>query len=197
MPNTSASGGYLTPDVSPAPLEGQAFEDFLWGIIVGISTLAEDMVRPRWQIDPANLPAFGTNWASFGVMDWDADTYAVTKHDPTGEGSDSLERYETDTILVSFYGPDASKYMAIFRDGLQIAQNREVLQLAKMGEQETTTARNVPVLIKDKWQQRIDIQWIIRRQILRTYTVFNIGSMNGTLYTDVTPQITASINAAP
>lgn len=196
MSNTSATGGYLLPAASPAPLEGQSFEDFLQQVFVGVSGLAGELVRPRWQVEPANMPDRSIDWMSFGITSWDPDIYAVEQHDgPNNESN--LIRHETVEISFSFYGPNASTTMAILRDGFQIAQNREVFQLNAIGLQETGPARNIPFLLKEKWLTKIDMSMIIRRQILRTYPILNIISALGDLHTDSLPlpHITEALTA--
>ncbi len=194
MPNNSSTGGYLLPASSPAPLEGQSFEDFLQQIFVGLTGLAGQFVRPRWQPDPPDLPARSQDWFAFGIMDWDPDTYAVEIHDPTGDGVSNLQRHETVNILISFYGPNASNYMATLRDGLQIAQNREVFQLNAMGLVQTGRAMNVPSLVKEKWLNRIDLTMTMRRLILRTYPILNLASFQGTLHNE---EYDTPINVTP
>lgn len=192
MPNTSASGGYLLPASSPAPLEGQSFEDFLQQIFVGLTGIDGSFVRPRWQPDPPNQPARGQDWFAFGITDWDPDTYGVELH--KADGSSDLQRHETVNILISFYGPNASTYMAMLRDGLQIAQNREIFQTNAMGLVQTGRALNVPSLVKEKWLNRIDLTMTMRRLILRTYPILNLASANGILYNE---EYATPINVTP
>jgi len=184
MTNTSATGGFLLPAASPAPLEGQDFEDFLQQIFVGLTGIPGKFVRPRWQPEPPDLPAAATDWFAFGITEWDPDTYAVEEHDRSGNGTTNLKRHETVRILLSFYGQRASYYMALLRDGLQIEQNREVFQRNAMGLVDTGRATAVPSLVKDKWLNRIDLPMTMRRLILRTYPVLNLVSFNGILYTE-------------
>ena len=193
MPNTSATGGYLLPGATPAPVEGDAFEDFLHDVIQGVTGLAGSMIRPRWQDEPANMPQANTTWAAFGITAWDPDTYAVEQEQQDGEGTD-LIRHETNEIMVSFYGPQAALYASAFRDGIQVSQNREALVLAGVGMVSTGSAQQVPSLVKDRWQKRVDVPWTVRRQILRSYPVLTLLSANLILYTDTTPQIVTPID---
>lgn len=181
MANDSATGGPLTPELVPAPLEDIALDDFLHDLIVGITGLDNTLVRPRWQPEPANLPDVGTNWVAFGIVSKEADTYAVEQHIATGQGFDYLKRQEVLNIFCSFYGPQAGSYAELLRDGLQIAQNREVLQLNMMGLVETKETITAPSLVKDKWLFRVDLMVRIRRQILRQYPVLNVLSAQGTI----------------
>lgn len=185
--NTSATGGYLIAADDPAPLEDEALDDFLQAVVVGISGLAGTVVFPRWQTDVPNLPDAGTDWAAVGVTEQDPDTYAVTSHDPEGaddDGVDQLIRHETIVVKTSFYGPNAGKYMSLFRDGLQVEQNRAALTAAGFGLKQTSKPIRAPELVKGKWLNRIDLDLIVRRMILREYPVLSLLSANGTIYTD-------------
>lgn len=193
MTNSSATGGYLVPAPSPAPLEGQDFNRFLQQIVVGITGMEGNLVRPRWQPEPPNWPAVGSDWAALGIIGRKADTFAVELHDPNGDGSSELRRHEEVELLVSFYGPNADLNAELLRDGLQISQNREVMQLASMNLVETGECLAVPSLEKDKWLYRVDLRVVIRRQIRRVYPVLNLLSANGTLNTDE-PLQSVSIN---
>jgi len=168
-------------------MEGQTLNRFLNEVMVGLTGLPGKMVRPRWQPEPANVPGLNENWLAFGVMRKIPDTYAVELHYcdneliPPGRGYDELQRHETFEILLSFYGPDADSNVEIFRDGLQIAQNREVFQNNAMGLVETGEALTIPALVKERWYYRVDITMIMRRQIRRIYPVFNLLSFDGDL----------------
>lgn len=184
MPNTSATGGYLLPLNSPAPLQDDALDAFLQGIVVGVTGLVGSKVKPRWQPEPPNLEAYGQDWCAIGVVDVDPDTNVVIKHDPTGNagtGSDLLQRQEQLDVLASFYGPNANQNCGVFRDGIQIPQNREQLLLNGFGLVETTRPIQAPVLIKMRWMRRIDTHLIVRRQVNRVYQVLNLLSANGLL----------------
>lgn len=185
MPNTSATGGALSPAVSPAPLEGQTLNRFIQQWIVGITGLDGTMVRPRWQAEPPNIPTAGTAWAAIGITSRPSDTYPYVRHDPTGLGSDELQRHETLNLLASFYdlGTNglADNYAALLRDGAAIPQNLEPLTVAGMALVETGDPVAVPSLLKTRWLYRVDLPVSLRRQINRIYPVENLLSSQGTL----------------
>lgn len=182
--NDSSTGGYLLPATSPAPLEGQALNRFLQQVWVGITGLDGTLIRPRWQAEPPAIQPFGTDWMAFGITRRKGDTFTSTIHDPTGNGNDSVYRQEMLDILCTFYGPDADNYASLLREGLFVAQNREVLQLNNFGLVEVGEAVAVPEIIKDRWTYRVDMRVTLRRSILRTYPVLNILSAEGTVDTD-------------
>lgn len=183
MPNTSATGGPLSPAVSPTPLEGQALNRFLQQVVVGITALDGQWVRPRWQAESPNIPDAGEVWAAIGVVDRDSDTFpAITAFDTT------LQKHEVLNILVSFYdlGTNglADYYAALLRDGLMIPQNREVLTVADMGLVEVGRPVAVPSLLKQRWLYRVDMPMTIRREIQRVYPILPLVSAQITTKTD-------------
>lgn len=194
MSNTSATGGYLTPPVSVQP-KNDALEDFLHDVIAGITGLSNELIRPRWQREPPDLPAdFDSNnaaiyWCAFGVTYQDGEFNSYARHVPAGNGNDDIEKHEDLEVLCSFYGPDmgARQYAEYWRDGLQVAQNLEQLQIAKWGLTSTGRITPVPTLVKDRWLYRSDIPVVFRRLITNTYPVLNLLSAQVILYTDIPP----------
>lgn len=81
--NDSTTGGYLVPQPRPYPnpLEGEKLQDFLQGVLVGVTGLLGKMVRPRWQPVPVNIPPQGTDWIAFGITNRPAETYAYNGHE--------------------------------------------------------------------------------------------------------------------
>ncbi len=181
MSNTSATGGYLSPDPAEPVLEGSELEDFFQTVIVGISGVASTLVRPRWQPEPGNLPDADQTWLAFGITTITPDTYAVELHEPDGEGTDEIWRNELIELMLSGYGPQASTAIARFRDGLQVSQNREALQAEKMNLVDTGEPITAPTLVKDRWLNRIDMRVTFTRVIRRVYSVENIESSNVTI----------------
>lgn len=181
MPNTSATGGYLTPDSSPAPLQGNPLLDFIHNWLQGLSALPGDLIRPRWQPESINIPDASVTWLAFGIIKKVADTFASEVHYPTNEGYNEIRRHEVVSFLVSVYGPNSDEIASLIRDNMQVSQNREVLQLNSMGLIASSDLTTAPELIKEKWLQRVDFSFEIRRQIKREYSVLNILSLDGTL----------------
>lgn len=200
MANDSSTGGYLSPAATPAPFEGAALSAFLHDFIAGVSGLAPTTVIPRWQPEPPNLlnwpgadasgnPVPQPDWCAFGITARVADVNAFVHHYDGTPPYDELHRHEVVELLCSFYGANAEANAAIFREGVQIDQNREQLQLNSMGLVETGDTITVPSLVKERWLYRVDIQCKIRRQIIRRYPILNLASATGTLNNEqyVTP----------
>jgi hypothetical protein len=174
MPNTSASGGFLAPSLSLAPLQDAALLDFIQAWIVGLTGLLPQNIRPRWQPEPPNIPADTVDWAAFGIKKRIKDTYGAELHVPAALGYNEIRRHEELDILVSFYGPNADESCDLFSEGMQVAQNREILTLNNMGLISSGDAIVVPELLKEKWLRRVDLPFSLKRQIVRQYGVQNI-----------------------
>lgn len=183
MTNTSATGGPLLPNPSPAPapLEGKALLTFLQNFVVGITGMPGAMVRPRWQSEPPNIPQDGNAWAAIGIMrrpsdDWPFIGHVTNTANP--QGADQLQRHESLYLLASFYDDGVSGmadfYASLLRDGLAIDQNREILQTNGMGLIDCEEMLSVPSLIKVRWLYRVDLPFGIRRAIVREYPVLNV-----------------------
>jgi len=184
MTNTSATGGYLVPTEPPAPIEDDSLDDFLQAMVVAVAGLQATMVRPRWQPIPPKQPPATADWAAIGVTARTPDANAVIVHHPDGDGYDALQRHETLTILVTFYGPHCHQYAGRLRDGLSIAQNREAMQLLNMGVTGLGDIVSAPELVNQQWIRRADLTFQLRRQIDRNYPVKNLLSAHGTLQAD-------------
>lgn len=180
MTNTSATGGPLLPNPPAPPLEGQALNRFLQQWLVGISGLAGQMFRPRWQAEPVDIPDAGEAWAAFGISKRTADVYPYEIHfsNPTDGMGDQLQRHETLEMLISFYdlGTNglADFYASQLRDGLAIAQNQEPLTAAGFAFISCGDMMPVPSLLKTRWLYRVDLPVTVRRAIARIYPILDV-----------------------
>lgn len=164
--------GYLD---GAQPLEGQDLDNFMQQLVAGITQLNPRHVFPRWQPEPPVLPKADVNWASIGVTEQDLlPGYPYIEHDGANDGRSIMRQYEEFTLLCSFYGPQADLYDALLRDGLRIAQNREVLQLNSMGYISFYRKTVVPQLIKNTWLRRVDRSLRFSRAVLREYPILNL-----------------------
>lgn len=179
----ASPAGFLAPALMPAPLEDPALTDFFQALVAGITGFPGDLVFPRWQEEPPNLPAFGVNWAAIGIVDGEPDTYAATLYQP-GTQQYQLQRHEQIDLLASFYGPCSRAYAQAFSDGLQIPQNREVLTLNTMGLTNSGRIQRAPARIKNRWTVRDDLPFRVKRGIKRVYTVPSIEKFQAGLEVD-------------
>jgi hypothetical protein len=269
---TSALGGQLLPEDTKwddvgakynrygdfwdrhSPPYDTDLANFLQKLFAGMTGIASDLIRPRWQPEPPNQPPQGTNWMAFGIQLVKSDTYAAIWHKSkvydvpgakfddgsrySGDGdqatgdfdsgqnfdtqqpydasiqqydkpdatfddgqtfdinapalqADILYRNEELDVLCSFYGLSATRYASRLRDGWQIAQNREALQLAGAGFIAAGEMTTVPDLVNNIWVYRVDLPLSFRRAILRAYPVLDITSADAKseLITDISPLV--------
>lgn len=202
MVNDSSTGGALLPDPSgPQPLEGAALNEFLQAWVVGMIGIDPTLVRPRWQAEPPNIPSAGEAWVAFGVRKRPNDTYVFNKHmsdADNGEGADLQLRHETLDILASFYdlgvGGQADYLVSLLKDGIQVAQNREILVLNGYGVVEASEPTAVPSLLNERWLYRVDLGITLRRQTQRKYLVRNVLGLTATVLTSEGPSVAVVIN---
>jgi hypothetical protein len=184
----SSVDGILQPTQPDPPYQiqpGQSLEDYLQQFIAGVTNLNPTSIRPRWQLEPANLPDLDTNWAACGILTQKPiGPYSAAIHDPTGDGYDELQRHEEIDYLVSFYGPDSTAHALNLADGLKIWQNVSGLCLVGLSFIECRSTLRVPELIKEQWVERIDQRLIFRRIIRRNYPILNVLLATGTIETD-------------
>ena len=170
MATSSTTVGYLLPDATSDPLEGDALDDLFQSVLQGIlGFLDGSLIRPRWQPEPPNQPDFQTNWVAFGLTVTKSDVFAYVGHDPSG--SDIMERDEHITVLQSYYGPGGQALASRYNDGIQIEQNRDVLTAHGIKLVECQEVMQLPALLKEKWVKRFDCKTVFRRRIRRVYPV--------------------------
>lgn len=170
---------YILPETLTTPVYGEALEDVFQSVVVGVTGLAPQLVRPRFQPEPPNLPDFSTNWAALGFSgDGTKDKFAyVVQIDAF---TTQLERDETLQVLFSFYGPRCQELCEMFVDGIQLAPNRADLhQRAGCKLVEMKNTRQLPVLMKEKWLKRFDVAGIFRRRVKRIYKGNAIAQFDG------------------
>lgn len=182
MVNTSATGGYLTPDSSPVPGD-ESLEDLLQPMVSGITGIPGKYVRPRWQPGNPKQPEPSVNWCAIGVMSTKQDANPALEHEGSGEGSDQYQRHQEIVLLATFYGPDAQAFGQLLSDGMYVAQNSEALRARDMSFIEAGDLIAAPELINQQWVRRYDLRIRLRRKITRTYQVLNILSAEATVIT--------------
>lgn len=197
MANTSATGGYLPPAGSPAPLEDASLDAAFQKAVVGITGLPGSMVRPRWQSTMPKQPEASVNWCAIGVLIQSADNGPAINHDPSGDGSDGYVRHEDIELLASFYGPNGAGFAALFRDGIAMPQNVEGLRVDGISFVECGQIRSAPEFFNQQWFRRFDMQARFRRKVTRTYPVLNVLSADINLKDDTWLDATIAVQPAP
>lgn len=176
MANDTSAAGYLVPtgNLPPVPYD-DALLDLLQPIFVGIGAFDPTLFRPDWQIaDVPVQPEHAANWASLGIARERRDTFHYEAHVDSGAGYDYFQRTEEQDVLVSFYGPAGKANAMQLSDGLMIAQNRVPLEALKMGLVSVGDAVQLPALLNDRYQRRVDVTVTLRRCVERTYGVLTV-----------------------
>lgn len=182
---TSATGGFLAPEASPVVLGDVALQDVLQATLVGVTGLAGGLVRPGWQPNPPARPAIGVNWVGFSVLsslpDGDVDLEQIaapTIADPNATAQ-RMKRGETLEIIVSCYGPNCSGIVGVISDGLWIEQNRAALVAAGLNLVGVGSPVHAPEPENDRWHDRWDVTFQLRREIVRVYPVLHLVRAQG------------------
>lgn len=176
MSNDSSTGGFIPPASSPAPLADDALDALLQQLVVGVTGLPGNMVRPRWQQVVPKQPDPSTNWCAIGVTNISPDDYPSQIHSGTGNGSDTQTDHESITVTASFYGPNAMANAKQLRSGLYVTQNRDTLAAADLNLQEAKQLVQAPDLVNEQWIRRWDLTIVLRRQSVYAYPILNIVS---------------------
>jgi len=177
--NDSSTGGYLAP-FAPPPPDDADFDKIVQAAVVGITGLPGNLVRPRWQPVAPIQPEATVNWCAIGVISYAPDANAAFLGSTDGQ-SQSSQRHEAIELLASFYGPSASGYAHLMRDGIAVGQNRDALRASGVAVVGTDVIRPVPELLNQTWRRRFDLPISLRRQVDRTWPILNILSAGGTL----------------
>jgi hypothetical protein len=188
MANDSTSAGYITPVVD-ATLSDDPLADALQRMVAGITGLPGQMVRPRFQVDPPDMPENDQDWCAISVAEADppAGNMEQTQDGAAdgGLGQTKARGYETMTALASFYGPKAQHYATLLRDGLLISQNRDTMQAdGDLSLLWFGTIRNVSDYQNTTFRNRFDFPIMLRHRFERTYNVRNIVEIQGSISAD-------------
>jgi hypothetical protein len=173
MATDSTTAGYLLP-TSESPVT-ESFDDVLQSAVVGITGLAGPLVRPRWQPEPPNQPDFGADWCALGTVRIEFDGNASQRQETVGDASYvTVERDQVMSVLHSFYGPNARLYCERMRAGLELGQNRDVIVAAGLGLVAVGDSVTAPMLMKERWVNRIDVTITYRRRVATRFAVATV-----------------------
>lgn len=178
----SSTGGYLQP-IGVSPEAGQAYRRFLHDFIVGVSGLANELVRPGFQPNPPPSPNIDINWIGFSITSQQADN--EPHQEQISDLQSLMRRHETNDINLSFYGPNSQENLMLFRDGVYISQNREQLFLAGVGLVGFGATTHVPELINDRYFDRYDLVLTLRREIRRNYPILTFLIALGVIHGNI------------
>jgi hypothetical protein len=207
MPNDSSTGGYLTPSsrnfsvngFSVTEVQDKEFAVFLQGAVVGITGLAGNLVRPRWQLQPPVIPNFGTDWAAIGKGNLHHDIDSFIQHTGAVDetpGFDTQWRTAILDIIVSFYGQSREFNADLLVMGLNIPQNREALFLNGYNLVLCTDVELGADLIQEQWLPTSVVNFQLRRLQGWTWPILDLASAELTVDTDgVLPPLAVNVTA--
>ena len=175
----SATGGYLVGIESS--IEGQTLDRFLNTFIVGITGISGNLVRPMWQLNPPKMPSNTVDWVAYGIIIVDQDANAYIEQTDLVS---ILRRNEVGELSIVCYGASAFTNVKRIRDALQIAQNREYLRAYGITIKGTKPLNHIPELVGDIWYNRVDMTIEFVREIVTSYNVLPITSVQGTYLTE-------------
>lgn len=190
--NDSSTGGPLRPLAQPAPLTGRDLADFVQAFVVGITGMDPKLVRPAWQPEPPNIPDAATSWAAVALTQTASDTFAYVGQLPPSDtyplGAAELQNNELIDVLSSFYDlgdtGDADRLSSLLRDGLMVPQNLEALIPQGMNLTEVGRKTVVPTLLKTRWLYRVDLPFVLARNVTRVYPIKDLAGAEGSVVTD-------------
>jgi hypothetical protein len=185
MADDSTTYGFAQPVEVNQDLTDLELRRFLQQMVVGITGLPGDKVRPRWEVEPANEPPFGVDWAAVGAVNFDPDQYPWN-----GQLSDTAMAevyHEHMDVLVSFYGPNVEKYSARLVAGLKLPQNREYLTRSGFALTSVDKPIVVPVQRNNRWLHGVDVPIVLKRAVGYTYPIVNLEGGQIGLVIDVPP----------
>jgi hypothetical protein len=172
MGNTSATGGYITPQTGTGPTKSAALLAFFQGVIVGITGLTSTLVRPAYQKNQPTRPDIDTNWAAFRIAKITPD-YSASSAEQSA-ATLTTGKHELIDVFVSFYGPDCMDYADRLDAGLDIGQNREALAAAYVAYQGASSITHLPEEFNERFYDRADMTITFKRQARRVYDIFPI-----------------------
>lgn len=186
MSNSSATGGYLTPTSTNGFPNNLTLDQFIQTILVGISGLQGDLVRPKWQENPPKQPGIKTNWIAFRTALITPDTYEFTGMDLSG--NPFTQRYQNLSVQCSIYGPDAANVAGVLRDGFQIAQNREAMNAVGLKFVNTGYPSLIPDFVNERWVQKYEMEIVLRQMVQRSYAILPLlEGPGGQIRSDLNP----------
>lgn len=167
--------GFMTP--AEEPTADRPLEDIFQEALRGITGLAGQFVRPQAPATISNQPEVTVDWISFRVVSTGHDFDAHLEHQSAllTNGGSIQTRDEMVDLVASFYGPNAHLYLNRWITGLAVDQNRWTLMDHGIKFREQGKPVNLPALVKENWQRRLDLTTTFARRIKVTLPIRSIA----------------------
>ena len=182
---------YVLPFSTRGQLDDVGLNRFLQQLVLGVTGMEAEFVRPRWQHQPPTQPEIDQDWSAIGPVNREREKFPCVIHSTDPENfyrsKDTIYNNEIIACLASFYGPNKDHNAELFTMGLFLEQNREAIFLNGFGLVDVDDAVNVPALLKERWVPGTDIPFRLRRQMVFSYAVPNIKYVDATLYVEEGP----------
>lgn len=173
---------------SALPAEDNALDAILQALIVGVTTLPGNLVRPRWQTNTPDMPEVTVDWCSIGVIDEEPEFNIALMHEATGQGFSTSYDNDIITVMASFYGPNGRGNAKRLRTGLMIGQNRETLFYTGLALMEIPgKAIFLPEFVNMQTMRRVDLTLKFRRRTMLVWPILNLLQFAGTITTSTGP----------
>lgn len=170
---------YIQPTSTVPVPNGLTLTQYIQTILVGLSDLPGNMVRPKWQRDPPSQP--DVNWLAFGidVTTPDANSYVGLN----SQGNVESQRHSRLEIGCAATGPRCLELYGLIRDGFQIQPNLFTLRAANLGFVEVTRGVHIPDLVNEKFIDRILFSVVLNHETIRIYPIPTLVSASGVIRT--------------
>lgn len=149
------------------------FSQFMHSVLVGVSGIKREMVRPAYQANPPKTPDFKTDWLAYNLTN-----FAVENGTAYQNGA-LLERYESFDCICYFYGLQALDYAAVVRDSFELSQNRRALRANDVGFKGASVIVHTPEIINNQYYERADLTLYFTRKVGRNYRILDFESAGG------------------
>jgi hypothetical protein len=178
-------GSYVLPSSTNGELNDYLLDRFLQQVVVGVTGMQGQYVRPRWQQEPPNQPDREISWAAIGQVNRARDAFADVHHWTSAndfqKANDRVVRNQIFEILCSFYGPEAEANSELLAMGFALEQNRNQMSANGFKLLSVADSLKVPALIKEEWIIGIDVRFRLRRQQIYTYPSPNLLAVKFTI----------------
>ena len=169
MPNTSATGGYLSVSTDSYDLN-HVMHDF----IMGLTAIDKTLIRPMYQPNAPVVPSFGTNWVAFNVKEADTEGFASQELKTTL----AIKRSAKLIVAISFYGANSYQNIKSFKDSLEITQNWEAVRTYGMAFGGSGNIIKIPELHNMRWLDRYNIEIIINQMTNKTASIISLEKVS-------------------